>query len=102
MSGRHARADSASRLVLDEAQCKLLGDDLPDLGVAGLPGREGQLHDLGATEERLRFPSNEYDNIWVLTLEANGEADVVPLKFFVLPDCRDCECPECPEDPVDD
>ena len=59
------------------------------------------MRDLGAIEENLVFPSSEYDNIWVLTLEANGEADVVPLKYFVLPDCRDCECPECPEDPMD-
>ncbi len=61
----------------------------------------GVIRDLGAIEEIVGFPSNEFDNIWVLTLEANGEADVVPLKYFVLPDCRDCECPECPEDPMD-
>ena len=59
------------------------------------------IRDLGAIEEIVGFPGNEYDNIWVLTLEANGDADVVPLKYFVLPDCRDCECPECPEDPDD-
>jgi phosphohistidine phosphatase SixA len=52
------------------------------------------IQDLGATEERLRFPGDEHDNVWVLTVEENGEADVVPLKYYVLPDCRDCECPE--------
>ena len=57
------------------------------------------IRELGAIEETVGFPSTEYDNIWVLTLEANGEADVVPLKYYVLPDCRDCECPECPECP---
>lgn len=42
---------------------------------------------LGATETRLPFPSSEYDNVWVLTLEAGGEAAVVPLKYHV-------QCPD--------
>ncbi len=51
------------------------------------------LKDLGAVEDSFSVPTNQYDNVWVVSFRPGRDAESVKLRYCVAPDCPVVEPP---------